>query len=359
MMINNKSKVKLICLINIFSVILMLLACNLSFSQDNKEIKIRSEEISIEAGKFSVKGDLLMPEAGTNFPCVIFCTGSGPTNRKQTIEKSKVIRKFIEKGFAFFIDDKPGSGDSKGEFSGDSLLRERAFILEKEVEVLKKHPGINPGQIGIYGSSQASYVMSVFFEKQNDVSFLIAWSCPAMNSIEQSAYLVMKQTLCEGHGQSEADKVRKYFIQRNEAKTYPEYLEAAEYLDKQPMIINLGWGGVIRENDFSPGTPESESYLNPVNGLGKIKIPALFLFAEMDTQIDPVQGAEAFNKALNEAGNNNFKIKTISKADHNMRITNTGCLKEQQEAYKKEGGSKLSPEFLETISMWLDELKFK
>lgn len=346
---------------NLSFILIVLFIFNVCFnvctSQDEKEILFRTEEIEFHVKQLYIKGDLILPKEGNKFPAVIFCTGSGPTNRKQSIKSSKVIRKFIEKGFAFFIDDKPGSGESKGEFSGDSLLRERAMILEKEIEILKHHPSINPGQIGLYGSSQAGYVMSIALEQTNDVAFMIAWSCPAMNSIEQSAYLVKKQTLCEGNSLDEAEKTWRYFIQRAEAKSYSEYREAAEYLDKQTVIKDLGWGGVYPESDFTPIEVNSESYINPVEGIGKITFPSLFIFGENDTQIDPLQGAEAFNDALKKAGNKYYKIITIQGVDHNMRITKTGCLKEQKENYNKEGGAILSPEFLESIDRWLEELK--
>lgn len=340
------------------ALIILILAVSITcIAQEENEIKFRTEEISFRVKQFLIKGDLITPLKGEKFPVVIFCTGSGPTNRKQTIKSSKVIRKFIEKGYAFFIDDKPGSGDSQGEFSGDSLFRERALILSEEIKLLKNHPLINPKQIGLYGSSQAGYVMSIVLMMTNDVSFLIAWSCPAMNSIEQSAYLVKKQTLCDGSSQEDAEKVYKYYIQRAEAKTYSEYLEAAEYLDKQPVISELGWGGVYPEIDFTPTDTNSESFINPIEGIGKIMIPILAIFGEKDTQIDPIQGAEAYENAFKKSGNKYYKVITISGVDHNMRITKTGCLKEQKENYNKEGGAKLSPEFLETIENWLEELK--
>jgi hypothetical protein len=40
-----------------------------------------------------------------------------------------------------------------------------------------------------------------------------------------------------------------------------------------------------------------------------------------------------------------------------MRITQTGCLKEQKEMYGKEGGSRISPEFPDTITGWLKQFR--
>lgn len=326
-------------------------------SQENGDVKFNTEEITIHSGKFEIKGDLITPVEGGNFPVVLFCAGSGPTDRKATIKNSKVIRKFIECGYAFFIDDKPGSGDSRGEFSGDSLLRERAFILTAEIDAVKKHPKINPGKIGLYGSSQAGYVMSLALQECKDISFVIAVSCPAMNSIEQSAYLVKMQAVCGGRTDEDAETLKKFYIQRAEANTYKEFREAADYLNKDPVITELGWGFDIEESEFVPEQPGSESYINPLDGLGKIKIPALFIFGDKDTQIDPVQGAEMFGKYLKESGNENYKIITIRGVDHNMRLAKTGSLKEQNENYKKEGGAVLSPDFLKEIESWLGKLK--
>ncbi len=338
-------------------IFILLLFSGYSQSQENGDVRFKTEEITIPAGKFEIKGDLITPVEGGNFPVVLFCPGSGPTDRKAAIKNSKIIRKFIECGYAFFIDDKPGSGDSKGEFSGDSLLRERAFIVTSEIDAIKKHPKINPGRIGLYGSSQAGYVMSLVLQQRKDISFIIAVSCPAMNSIEQSAYLVKMQAVCGGRTKENAETLKKFYIQRAMANTYPQFREAADYLNADPVIVDLGWGYDIAESEFVPEQPDSESFINPLDGLGKIKIPALFIFGDKDTQIDPVQGAEMFGKYLKDSGNENFKIVTIPGVDHNMRISKTGSLKEQNENYKNEGGAVLSSSFLKEIETWLEKLK--
>jgi uncharacterized protein len=327
------------------------------FSQDSNDVSFRTEEISFSAGKFFIKGNLLTPLKGENFPVVLFCTGSGPTNMQQTIKMSKVLRRFIKSGFAFFLDDKPGSGESTGEFSGDSLFQERAMILTREIEILKLHPLINPKQIGLYGSSQAGYVMPLVLENSQDVAFMIAWSCPAMSSVEQSAYLVKMQSICNGDSKEDAEKLWKYYKQRVDARTYREYFEAAEYLDSHSVIKDLGWGGVYPEKDFEPVNKNSSSFFNPIGVMEKVKVPVLAIFGEKDTQVDPAQGADGYRVALQKAGNKFYKIVTIPNADHNMRITKTGSLREQKENYNKEEGAKLAPEFLEIIDSWLGELK--
>ncbi|MCE1163890.1 MAG: hypothetical protein LWX07_00650 [Bacteroidetes bacterium] len=341
-------------LIIIFSVILMRISAS---AQENNEVLFRTEEITVKAGRFGIKADIIFPAEGKNFPAVVFCTGSGPTDRKASIKYSKAMRLFIKKGYAVLIDDKPGYGGSTGEFSDDSLFRDRALILCKEIETLKKHPAINPLKIGVYGSSQASYVMSLAVPDNKEVSFVIAWSCPAMNSIEQSAYLVKMQALCGGRTKEEAEELYKYYRLRAEAKTYAEFKDAANYLNQDSVIAELGWGYDLKEEEFEPLKPESESYINPLDGLGRITIPALFIFGGKDTQIDPVQGAAEFDKSLSKAGNRNYRVLTVNGVDHNMRLTKTGSLREQKENYGKEGVAVLSTDFLDALEKWLDEIK--
>jgi len=325
--------------------------------QAQDEAKYRTEEISFNAGKFFVTGSLILPDSGSNFTAAVMCWGSGPTDRKAFIKNSTILKTFIKSGIAFFVEDKPGSGESTGEFSNDSIFFERAEILKKEVELLKIHPLINPKKIGLYGSSQAGYVMPIVLNISDDIAFMIAWSAPVMNSLEQSAYLVKMQALCGGYGKEESGRIYNYFIQRRTAKTYKEYLEAAEYLDRHPVIIELGWGGVTEESEFSPAEEGNISFLNPEKFLEKVRIPVLAVFGEKDTQIDPIQGMEGYKRALTKAGNSNFRTVMIKGVDHNMRETITGSLKEQKETYGKPGQGKLSAEFVKLIESWIRDFK--
>lgn len=339
-----------------FIFVFLLFGISICFSQDD-EVKFRREEISFDAGRFNISGTLLLPEKGNNFPAVVLCWGSGPTDRKYYIENSRTMRTFLKEGYAFFVEDKPGSGESAGEFSSDSIFYERAMILKKEIEILKSHKEINPKKIGIFGSSQAGYVMPLVLNQTDGIAFMIAISCPAMNSLQQSAYLVKMQIICEGGTPEEGEKAEKYFIQRRTAGTYREYLEAAEYLDKQNVIKDLGWGGIIEEKDFEAADKNNISFFNPTGLMEKVRIPVLAIFGEKDTQIDPLQGMREYKRALEKAGNKLYKIVFINGVDHNMREMKTGSLKEQKESYGKEGFAKLSLEYTDTISNWLKEHK--
>lgn len=345
-----------------FKILILAIVClvinEYSYSQDESETEFRTQKISFKADQFTVVGDLLLPKGGKQHPAIVYVWGSGPTNRALHIKESELLKIFVKAGFAVYINDKPGSGESTGEFTEGKLLHERAMIVAKEIEVLKDHPAVNPKKIGLFGSSQAGYVMPLATTMTPDVTFMVALSCPAMNSLEQSAFLVEQHLLCEGYTPEEADKASQYYVQRGKAQNYEDYVEAAEYLDSIPAVRDdLGWGGIIPEADFVPEGDSSEDFFDPTEIIGAMKIPVLAVFGEKDRQIDPVQGGETYEKLLQESGNEFFEVWMIPGADHNMVMSTTGCIGAQRDGYKAMGGIRVPPEFYDVINDWLKKLK--
>jgi pimeloyl-ACP methyl ester carboxylesterase len=315
------------------------------------------EEIHFSSGHFELAGDLLAPRDGQPHPVVVYVWGSGPTNRNAHIERSQVLRMFLESGFSVFLYDKPGSGSSTGEFTPGHLFEERAAILLDAVAMLKKRDAVDSRAIGLYGSSQASYVMAVALAQTSDVDFVIAWSCPMESSIEQSAYLVRNYVLCEGGSKEQARAAEESYLKRARARTYPEYRAAAEVLEGIPAIRDgLGWAGVESEEQFTAADTTSEDFLDPSHTIASLKIPILALFAENDRQIDPVQGAAAYRRLVAASGQTLSSVVVIPGADHNMNLSPRGCMQDQRDHYRNVGGATLSPVFLETVKGWLGRL---
>lgn len=248
------------------------------------EAAIRSREvIRFESRHFKIVGDLLLPDPGKKHPVIIWVHGDGPARRPPSGRPNRIMSSFLDIGFACFYCDKPGYGESTGEFSDGKLFEERAAILVDAVNVLKNHPATYPEKIGLWGISQAGWVMPLAAAATEDISFLIAVSCAGTDSIEQSAYLLVKQVLCEGYGENEAEKVRRFYSQRAKAKSYKEYLEAAEYLDQHPVVRAIRWGGIKSQEEFSPLPASHQTFFNPTGLIEKTAIPVLAIYGEKDT----------------------------------------------------------------------------
>ena len=315
----------------------------------------RTEEITVPAGDFTVVGDLYIPMKGDRHPLVVWVHGSGPLTRQIMVPLIKPqIEVFLKAGFAFFIDDIPGAGSSTGAIS--SVYRDRAMILCKEVEALKLRPDIVPEQVGIAGHSQAGVVMPLALKSSPGIAFMIAEACPAENAAEQEAFLLEKFLVCEGYPPEEAGKAGQLLLQRYHAQNYKDYREAAEYINNHPAAKEYFADSLVAENEFAPRKESSSLFLDPMKIVAETRIPVLALFGAKDNNVDPVQGVEAYEKALKAAGNKFYRVETIPDANHMLYATQTGCARELMGQVQK-GEPDFAPGTLTVLADWLEKLK--
>jgi pimeloyl-ACP methyl ester carboxylesterase len=316
----------------------------------------RTEEITVPAGDFTVVGDLYIPVKGARHPLVVWVHGSGPLTR-QMMEPLLMpqIEVFLKAGFAFFIDDIPGAGSSKGAIS--HVYRYRAMILCKEVEALERRPDIVPGQVGVAGHSQAGVVMPLALKSSCGIAFMIAEACVAESNTEQESYLLEKFMICENYPPEEAQKARRLNLQRYYAENYKDYREAAEYINNHPAAQLLEiTEPLIAEDEFTPPDKSAGTFLDPMGIVAETRIPVLALFGEKDNNVDPVQGVEAYEKVLKAAGNEFYRVETIPAANHMLYATQAGCARELMVQIQK-GKPDFAPGTLTVLADWLEKLK--
>jgi len=336
------------------------LAHNSAFAQEAANALYRTEEITIQAGDFTIVGDLYIPVKGAKHPAVVWVHGSGPLTRQLMVPLIKPqIEVFLKAGFAFFIDDIPGAGSSKGEMT--QVYTDRALILTKEIEALKKRPDIIPTQIGVAGASQAGVVMPLAATLTSDIAFMIAEACVGESAYKQDAYLVEQWTICEGLPAEEGKKAARFHRQRYETQNFQEYLAAVEYINNSEIckLLDLNSPPFVSEEKFklrNQSPSRIGSYYDPMLVVAGLQFPILALFGEKDKNIDPVQGFEAYRLSFKTASNNLNRVEMIANASHLLYEANTGCVRELM---AQVGGGKplYGPQVLNIISAWLEKLK--
>ena len=78
-------------------------------------------------------------------------------------------------------------------------------------------------------------------------------------------------------------------------------------------------------------------------------IPVLVFYGELDKNVDPVQGAKAYQTALEKAGNKNYRIEVIPGVGHVLTPAKTGCIGES-------GELDYDLHYLEILEEWLQHL---
>lgn len=325
-----------------------------SFSQ-----QVSVEEIIFYSGDFKVVGDLKIPDGKNPNPVVVFVHGDGPNSRNSGGFYPPIMERMLHAGYATFAWDKPGTGESTGEIDRGRLFEQRTKIVLDAIDAIKQHHLLDEKKIGLWGISQAGYIMPLVLEKSNDVSFIIAVSCPGGPGVDQGAYLVSRQAVCEGLPEKEVEQVEYLLSAIERVRTYEEYVRYKEQLISYPALASikeLGLNMRIKpKEEWHADDLSGDYYWDPMEVISKTTIPVLAFFGEKDTQVDPFQGMQAYKNALEHAGNSNFRLELIPGVDHCMIVTKTGCLKEIFNRTKKERLA-YEPLFLEIIEEWLNDL---
>jgi len=307
------------------------------------------QEFSFHTSGFSIVGDLRTPITGDKHPAIIMVHGSGNATRHGAVPFEPLIEIFLRQGFAVLSWDKPGNGESKGEFTSGFTLTERAEIVAEAVNVLAGNTSILNSSIGLWGISQAGWVMPKALDLISDIAFMIVISGGGEDSIEQYAYLMGQVVACEGESITLVDSVEFYWSQMIKATEYSDYREAVDILVDIPAVVEFSGLSVTEENQWNPWPRDIDAFFDPMDVIKNTTIPILVFFGELDKNIDPVQGAQAYEGALQEAGNENYTIKVIQDVAHILAPATTGCLSESV-------SNDYAQEYLDILEDWLRDL---
>ena len=131
-----------------------------------------------------------LPAGQGPFPAVVMGHGSGRVTRDQLTWAS---RHFTELGYAVLRFDKRGIGESTGTFvfvgTKDSpwVFPQLAGDVAAGVRFLRTRPEIDARRIGLFGASQAGWILPLAARELGGVSFMILWSGP-VSSVGQEMF---------------------------------------------------------------------------------------------------------------------------------------------------------------------------
>jgi pimeloyl-ACP methyl ester carboxylesterase len=298
-------------------------------------VAVTKEESQFRSGDFALVGDLRLPVGGGKHPVIIMVHGDGRATRQGAVPFYQMFEIFSRNGYAVLSWDKPGCGESAGQLDGEYELTQRAAILADAIQYLVQHPAIDPTRIGLWGISQAGWVMPLALELSDDVAFMIVASGGGEDSIEQMVYQFGQQALSAGGSAQDALLVEQYGSQALKATSYAEYREAMEILLQIPSLLKVIDLEMAAEDEWQPWPRDIDAFIDPMDIIAHTTIPVLAFFGELDKHIDPVQGAEAYEAALQTAGNQDYQIEVLPGVAH---------------VFVSE------PQYLRTLEAWLQHL---
>jgi uncharacterized protein len=247
--------------------------------------KIRHETVRINSRGVEIAATVSLPRWGSGpFPAVVAVHSSGP---RRADDLRIVWRNLVPEGVVVLTYDKPGVGASSGQFqevrtdTSEQQLRSIAEDVLALVEFLKKHPNVDPKRVGLFGGSQAGWIIPLACDEQKDIPFSVILSGPAT-----SYGMEMYFSSLTGEGVRQGSGLSDHQIEE-------------------------------RLNNF-----QGPIGYDPLPVLSRSQTPTLWLYGEKDIDI-PAQRSAKIVANLQSQGAP-FTLKRYPEGDHNLQHHSTG-----------------------------------
>ena len=320
---------------------------------EEKSASYREKPVQFQHGETSLAGVLCLPTTGQGpFPVVVFVMGSGATTRDGYSTLPPLWEEFAQRGFASLAWDKPGVGESTGNWRTQTT-KDRAQEGLAAIGFLKGRKEVDPKRIGLWGISQAGWVMPLMVSMSADIAFMISVSGPVGTGAEQEVYRVEHQLPADGRSAKETARALaftklRFDLMRLNAP-YETYARAQTLVEDEGWLEELGKFSAV-EYDFI----KSRTDFSARTYLEKVTCPVLAIFGQRDTIVNTAASIEGYPSALKKAGNQDVSVKVFPNADHCIFLTKTGGLQEMIQSFQKPD-KPFADGYLSTMGDWLQE----
>lgn len=239
-------------------------------------------EIQSSAGKLT--GTLVLPKNATGkLGLVLFIHGDGAMNATHDDGYKPLWERLAGLGYASLSLNKRGIDGSEGNWL-DQSMDDRVEEARDTIAWAQKHPLIDPNRIGVWGASQAGWVIPKLAGKEQ-LAFSILVS-PAINWLRQGAYHTREQMIKDGYSETEiqAEETYDYRVRQLLARQadYDEYLKLAQ----GSSVMSKDRWTFVSKNFLSDAADDLHHFNSPV----------LLLLGEEDIHVDWQETERVYRK---------------------------------------------------------------
>jgi pimeloyl-ACP methyl ester carboxylesterase len=290
-------------------------------------------------------GTLIAPSTGGQYPAIVLVHGSGAETREHVLPFARFL---IRHGIAVLGYDKRGVGKSTGDWN-TATYEDLAGDAAAAVGYLKTRRDIDASQIGLLGWSQAGWIMPLAAVRTKDVAFLISISGAGMTPAETTIDQARNEMTMTGMPAATVAEITGLIqLQYDFARTGSGWNDYAAAREK--LAARMG-----PPPDTFPGTPDHPQwqvlkrtyFYDPTPTLRQLIVPTLALWGELDNNIVAEKNKPAWDAALKAAGNRDYTLVVIPKANHGMLEAKVGSNAEIKSLQR------FVPRYFTTIEDWL------
>lgn len=296
-------------------------------------------------------GIVSRPVGGDAASILILVHSYGPTNVVAGDRFQDIRSKFTAQGVSVVVWDKPGCGNSEGEFDINQPIESSADEIIDAVAALRDSGEHGSDQIGLIGFSRGGWIAPVAISKQPDISFWISVS--GTDNFENWGYLLRSNMVLEGYSPADITIVYNEWINGNlifnEGGSYEQYLSASRNFRQNAFVQKITGQPFV---EHKPGTPEytkaREEYLAAQSQhqekrirydaetglpivvhdfdkvLNAISGPVLAIFGANDKHVNWRTTKALYESTIGAKDPSRLTIKVFAGADHALRMGKTG-----------------------------------
>jgi len=306
------------------------------------------EEVQALSNDYTLAATLLLPNTKKKNPVVIIVPGSQGMNRDDNTPYEE-INTFINNGIGLLIYDKPGTGQSSGDWQKCSFEQLADDVLAF-VKILKSRKDIDASKIGAWGFSQGATIAPLAASRSKDISFLIMQSgggiTPAEAEINQQVARMQVQKFSDTLINEAIAFMKLQFKAVNDSQQW-DSLQALIPLVKDKSWFRYAFGSAPKDHWLWKWWQPVVDF-DPALSLQKIKIPVLVIFGTADPLIpkDSLNSMiSRITDGLNKAGNNSVTVAKFEGANHEIFVKT------------EKNSSVLAPGYDETLRNFILKIK--
>jgi len=270
-------------------------------NQHNFDMDEQAVEIQTPQGKLT--GSFVLPKKYTNkLGLVLFIHGDGPIDATHEDGYKPLWERLASLGYASLSLNKRGINGSEGNWEHQSI-DDRVEEDRQAIAWAKEQPMIDEKQIGVWGASQAGWVIPKL-AKQEPLAFSLLLS-PAINWISQGEYNTRSEMLAAGKSEAEIQDKLAYNRQvRQLLEKHASYEEYVKIARENSLMSRDRWI-FAGKNVMSDATDDLHNFNSPV----------LLILGEEDINVDVKDTERVYRDIVKPEL---LTVAVFSDADHSM-----------------------------------------
>ena len=263
----------------------------------------------------SIAGPVDPPEPP---PAVLLLQGSGPSERDADGYFEPIRRTFVEHGFAVAAFDKPGCGESSGDWREHALMA-RADQVRAVLTSLSERGDIDGSRIGVWGQSQGGWLAQIVAATANP-AFAISNSGPSITVEAQNLFGFEHTLRTAGRSELEIDRALDHLHQVHDAARRGDDYDTVRAQLLAPAESEP-WSEYFTVDDavdweFTVKLVQ-EAY-DPIENLARVRCPYLAIFGGHDVLVPAWSGAQETGAALTAC--DDATVVVYPHGDHRIQI---------------------------------------